>query len=79
MEYDGDQHATDAQQRKHDLLRREELDRRDLRMLIFISGDLYKTPSATLERIYRGLVDRGAKGLRPTFREEWRRYFPEQN
>jgi very-short-patch-repair endonuclease len=79
VEYDGDQHATDPQQRKHDLLRREELDRRDLRMLVFISGDVYKTPSQTLERIHRGLVDRGAKGLRPRFREEWRRYFPGQS
>lgn len=76
VEYDGHQHYDDAQQRRRDVLRREELDRRGIRLIVVMSDDIYNEPLATLDRIRTALIDRGAKGLRTTFRDEWRQHFP---
>lgn len=76
VEYDGQQHYEDATQRRRDVLRREELDRRGIRMIVVMADDIYREPLATLDRIRTALIDCGAKGLRTTFRDEWRQHFP---
>lgn len=76
VEYDGRQHYEDEAQRRRDVLRREELDRRGIRMIVVMADDIYREPLATLARIRTALIDRGAKGLRTTFRDEWSQHFP---
>lgn len=76
VEYDGEQHYKDARQRERDILRHEEVDRRGLRMIIFMANDIFNEPLRTLQRIRTALIECGAKGLPTTFRDEWRGYFP---
>lgn len=76
VEYDGHQHYDDPAQRERDVLRREELDRRGIRMVVVMANDIFRHPLQTLQRIRAALVDCGARGLRTTFREEWRSHFP---
>lgn len=76
VEYDGHQHYDDPKQREHDVLRREELDRRGIRMIVVMANDIFREPLRTLERIRAALIERGARGIRTTFRNEWRSHFP---
>lgn len=76
VEYDGRQHYEDEAQRRRDVLRREELDRRGIRIIVVMADDIYREPAVTLGRIRAALINQGAKGLRTTFRDEWRHHFP---
>ena len=75
VEYDGRQHANDPRQWHRDITRRETLDSMKIRLLIVTKDDFYQTPELVLERIRNLLVERGAKGMRKSFRPEWRAHF----
>lgn len=76
VEYDGRQHAEDADQWQHDIERREDLDRRGLRVIVVTRRQFFDHPERVLERVRDALVERGAVGVPGQFRTEWRRYFP---
>jgi hypothetical protein len=76
IEYDGRQHAEDAQQWLSDIFRREELDQIRWRLVIVTSEGIYREPVRTLERVRDALVECGAGGIRRTFKPEWRLHFP---
>lgn len=74
IEYDGRQHAFDAQQWGHDLERREWLDQDGWRILIVVSEGIYENPLRTLQRVRTALVERGAR-VPKSFKQEWTRHF----
>lgn len=74
IEYDGRQHAYDAEQWSHDLERREWLDRDGWRILIVISEGIYGDPLRTLQRVRSALAERGAR-VPKSFKQEWTRHF----
>jgi hypothetical protein len=76
IEYDGRQHAEDTQQWLADIYRREELDQIRWRLVIITSEGIYREPLRTLERVRDALLECGAKGIRRTFKPEWRLHFP---
>ena len=76
IEYDGRQHAEDTQQWRTDIFRREELDQIRWRLVIITSEGIYREPLRTLERVRDALLECGAKGIRRTFKPEWRLHFP---
>jgi AbiEi antitoxin C-terminal domain len=76
IEYDGRQHAEDTQQWLTDIFRREELDQIRWRLVIITSEGIYREPLRTLERVRDALLECGAKGIRRTFKPEWRLHFP---
>lgn len=76
IEYDGRQHADDAQQWQTDIFRREELDHIRWRLVLVTSEGIYREPLRTLERVRDALLDCGAVGIRRTFKPEWRLHFP---
>jgi hypothetical protein len=45
-------------------------------LVIVTSEGLYREPLRTLERVRDALVERGAEGIRRTFKPEWRLHFP---
>jgi hypothetical protein len=51
IEYDGRQHAENTAQWRWDIQRREDLDADGWRLVVVLSGDLYRGPARTLERI----------------------------
>jgi hypothetical protein len=54
--------------------RREELERDGWRLVVVLSGDVYRTPARTLERVVDAL---SARGGRVAVRgETWQRHFP---
>lgn len=73
-EYDGRQHAEDAQQWQGDIARREELDDRGWRLLVILAQDLYTNPETVLDRLVTLLHARGCRDAAVTS-TEWRRYF----
>jgi hypothetical protein len=76
IEYDGRQHAEDAQQWSSDLLRRELLERQGWRLIVINSAALYGDPAGTLWRIHQALRDRRCPDLRLTLDDGCRRHFP---
>jgi hypothetical protein len=74
IEYDGRQHAFDADQWIHDLERREWLDQDGWRIIVVVSEDIYGRPPRTLQRVRTALVDRGAR-VSKSFSQEWTRHF----
>jgi hypothetical protein len=74
IEYDGRQHAYDAEQWSTDLERREWLDRDGWRILIVISEGIYADPLRTLHRVRTALEERGAR-VPKSFKQEWTRHF----
>jgi very-short-patch-repair endonuclease len=78
VEFDGRQHAESSIQWHHDIQRREELDRRGLRLIVVTAEDLYQRPEQLLKRVREALADRGATGLRPKLKPEWRRHFQQR-
>ena len=76
VEYDGRQHAEDAQQYAHDIYRREELDDGDWRIVVVTSAGIYVRPEETLLRVRKVLRARGMRDLPPRFHGRWRRHFP---
>lgn len=77
VEYDGRQHADNTAQWRWDVRRREELDADGWRLVVVLSGDLYRTPSHTLDRVRAAARAQGV-ALRVRS-EEWRRYFPQRD
>lgn len=73
IEYDGRQHAESTGQWVRDVGRREWLDNEGWRLLVVLSGDIYRHPSKTLERIVGALRDRGR--LVSVTSNEWQRHF----
>jgi AbiEi antitoxin C-terminal domain len=76
IEYDGRQHAEDAQQWLTDIFGREELDRMRWRLVIVTSEGIYQDPLRTLERVRDALLACGVVGIHRTFKPEWRLHFP---
>lgn len=74
VEYDGGQHRLDLRQWRSDLLRREELDRRGVRLIVVESDGIYTEPLLTLERVREALRERGVR-VPKVFRSEWTRHF----
>ena len=74
IEYDGRQHAYDAEQWSNDLERREWLDQEGWRILIVISDGIYGDPLRTLHRVRTALEERGAR-LPKAVKQEWTRHF----
>jgi very-short-patch-repair endonuclease len=74
IEYDGRQHAQDADQWLHDLKRREALDRMGWRIIVVTRHDYYDTPEEVLRRVRDALIDRGMVGVRRRFKTEWMRH-----
>jgi hypothetical protein len=76
IEYDGRQHAENAQQWLSDIFRREELDQIRWRLVIVTSEGIHREPLRTLQRVRDALVECGAEGIRRNFKPEWRLHFP---
>lgn len=76
VEYDGRQHAEDTRQWRRDIIRRETLDSMNIRLLIVTKEDLYNHPEQVLVRVRDALIERGAQGIRRSFRPQWRAHFP---
>jgi very-short-patch-repair endonuclease len=68
IEYDGRQHAYDAEQWSHDLNRREWLDQEGRRIVIVISEGIHGEPLRTLQRVRAALEERGARVPSPSSR-----------
>ena len=74
IEYDGRQHAESRTQWVMDVGRREWFDGDGWRIVTVLSGDLYRRPDLTLERVV-GVLQ--ARGIRTRVRGvEWQRHFP---
>ena len=77
IEYDGRQHAENTAQWRWDVQRREGLDANGWRLVVVLSGDLYRSPARTLERVVSAAR---AQGVSLRLRsDEWRRYFPQRD
>ncbi|MGB3686526.1 MAG: hypothetical protein WA991_11955 [Ornithinimicrobium sp.] len=74
IEYDGRQHAESDNQWQADVTRREELDHDNWRLVVLLSGDVYRSPARTITRVCMAMADCGMHV--PALTEEWRRYFP---
>ncbi len=77
IEYDGRQHAEDSRQWRWDVHRREQLDTDGWRLVVVLSGDLYRTPSRTLDRVVKAAADHHVTlAVRS---DAWRRYFVDRD
>lgn len=77
IEYDGRQHAENTAQWRWDVQRREDLDADGWRLVVVLSGDLYRSPSRTLDRVVSAAR---AQGVSLRLRsDEWRQYFPQRD
>lgn len=73
-EYDGRQHVERVAQWESDLLRREELEDEEWRIMTLVSKDIFVSPGQTIDRMATLFASRGMQvGPR---KDEWRRYFP---
>lgn len=75
VEYDGRVHIEREQQWVRDLRRREGDENAGLRVLVFVSSDVFRTPGETVRRVFEVLRSRGCPGLPSRPRDEWRTYF----
>jgi very-short-patch-repair endonuclease len=75
IEYDGRQHAEDTRQWRSDLVRREELDDDEYRILVVDAQGIFVEPARTIERIRRQLQLRGSTADL-TVDPGWRDHFP---
>lgn len=76
VEYDGRQHAEDADQWASDVDRREAIDDTGWRILIVTAKGIYTHPERTLENIARVLRARGHGGVPSRLADAWRPHFP---
>ncbi len=60
-----------------DVQRREELDADGWRLVVVLSGDLYRGPARTLERVQSAARAHGVS--LPTRSDEWCRHFPHRD
>lgn len=74
LEYEGDQHRTDATTFWHDLERTEQLAASGV-LVIRVSKEHLRRPREVVRRIHAALVSRGYVGPPPTFGPEWREVF----
>lgn len=74
IEYDGRHHVERVAQWESDVLRREEFENEEWRIMTLVSQDIFVHPGATIERMATMLASRGVRVGRRT--DEWRRYFP---
>lgn len=76
VEYDGRHHAERVEQWESDLLRREEFDDEEWRIVTLVSKDIFSSPGTTIDRLRRIFRQRGLTiGPRS---QEWRRHFPDR-
>lgn len=75
VEYDG-LHHLDTPQRRADLLRREELERRGWLFIVLVSDDVFDDPATTVDRVRAALAERGRSLRRRRLSPEWSRSFP---
>jgi hypothetical protein len=78
VEYDGRQHAEDAEQYDSDMYRREDLDRWGWRLVIVTRKGIYEKPEETLTRVRSALRERGCRDLPRRLSDGWRPHFPGQ-
>lgn len=76
VEYDGRQHAESTKQWHTDIERREELDRRNWRIITVTDDDLTHGPAQTLDRVAEAMRLCGVPGVPTRLKKEWRRHFP---
>ncbi len=74
IEYDGRQHADDETQWFADIDRDEQLDDWNIRKLVIVARDIFRTPARTLQRITKAMRGQGMDV--PPLSDEWRRHFP---
>lgn len=76
IEYDGRHHVERVAQWESDVLRREEFEDEEWRIMTLVSKDIFVSPGLTIDRMAKLFTSRGMRvGLR---KDEWRRYFPER-
>jgi very-short-patch-repair endonuclease len=75
VEYDGRQHAEDTGQWNHDLTRREWLDDHGWKLIVVTARDFYSHPRRVIDRVRRGLCERGRRIPASALSEDWRPYF----
>jgi len=75
VEYDGRQHAENTAQWRWDVRRREELESDGWRLVVVLSGDIYRDPARTLARVMAALRDRGVRVA--VSGPRWRQHFPQ--
>lgn len=77
IEYDGRHHVERVAQWESDVLRREEFEDQEWRIMTLVSKDIFVSPGRTIERMATVFASRGMRvGPR---KDEWRRYFPERD
>ena len=79
VEYDGRHHIEREEQWEADLGRREAIDDDGWRLLVVTSRGIYRSPGATLQRVWRVLHARALPGLPATVGDDWRPHFPERD
>jgi len=79
VEYDGRHHIERVEQWEADLGRREEIDDEGWRILVVVASGVYKSPGATVDRIFRLLQVRGLQDLPDRPSPDWRPHFPGQS
>lgn len=75
IEHDGRHHVTVVGQWESDIMRREEFENEEWRLVTLVSKAIHKTPADTLLRIVAAMRARGMEV--PPLRDEWRAYFRE--
>lgn len=73
-EYDGRHHVAREAQWEADVLRREELEDEEWRIMTLVSKDIFVSPGVTVDRMAKLFASRGMQ-VGP-LKDEWRRYFP---
>lgn len=74
VEYEGDQHRSNAKTYGNDLLRFEELSASGV-LAIRVSKEHLRQPREVVRRIHAALVSRGYEGPAPVFGPQWRALF----
>jgi len=75
VEYEGDQHRTDAQQWNVDIRRHEQLSADGCRV-VRVTAERMHHPRAVVALVVQALRSAGWEGADPTFDAEWHRLFP---
>ena len=79
VEYDGRHHVERVEQWEADLGRREEIDDEGWRILVVVASGVYRTPGATVDRVFRLLQSRGLPDLPERPSPDWQPHFPGQS
>jgi hypothetical protein len=76
VEYDGRHHIERIDRWEDDLERREAIDDDGWRILVVVSGGIYREPGRTVDRVFRVLQRRRLAGLPSRPADAWRPHFP---